>query len=121
MLSLSDLSLARPLLRDRCSRPIQHATMRASPRLPRIHPRSSFAQGYVMSQSVLPHPDHEYRSDRAPNRSALRGPLSWAIWALVAIAGAFGFAMIAGLRGEGSQVNAVWMIVAGVATYAIAY
>jgi carbon starvation protein len=43
------------------------------------------------------------------------------IWALVAIAGAFGFAMIAGLRGEGGQVNAIWMIVAGVCTYAIGY
>jgi carbon starvation protein len=54
-------------------------------------------------------------------RSPLSGPLSWAIWALVAIAGAFGFATIAGLRGEGAQVNAIWMIVAGICTYAIAY
>src|SRR4051812_37549562 len=55
------------------------------------------------------------------HRPLLRGPVSWVIWALVAMTGAFGFAMIAGLRGEGSQVNAIWMIVAGVSTYAIAY
>jgi carbon starvation protein len=48
-------------------------------------------------------------------------PLSWVIWVLVALAGAFGFATIAGLRGEGGQVNAIWMIVAGVCTYAVAY
>src|SRR5262245_14399859 len=75
-----------------------------------------------MSQSVLHSPHAYHPDDEAPHRSTLlRGPLSWAIWALVAIAGAFGFAMIAGLRGEGGQVNAIWLIVAGVSTYAIAY
>jgi carbon starvation protein len=48
-------------------------------------------------------------------------PLAWLIWVLVAVAGAVGFATIAGLRGEGGQVNAIWMIVAGVCTYAVAY
>src|SRR5213595_812697 len=64
------------------------------------------------------------RSDPGPEREGnplLSGPLGWAVWALVAIAGAFGFATIAGLRGEGTQVNAIWMIVAGVSTYAIGY
>ncbi len=51
----------------------------------------------------------------------LSGPLGWVVWLLVALAGAFGFAMIAGLRGEGQQVNAIWMIVAGLCTYAIGY
>jgi carbon starvation protein len=53
--------------------------------------------------------------------SPLRGPLSWLIWSAVVVLGAFGFAMIAGLRGEGAQVNAIWMIVAGLCTYAVAY
>jgi carbon starvation protein len=48
-------------------------------------------------------------------------PVFWVIWALVAVAGAFGFAIIAGLRGEGAQVSAIWMIVAGLCTYAVAY
>jgi carbon starvation protein len=51
----------------------------------------------------------------------LSGPLSWVVWGLVALAGAFGFAMIAGLRGEGEGVNAIWMIVAAACTYAVAY
>ncbi len=45
----------------------------------------------------------------------------WLIWPLVAAAGALAFAIIAGFRGEGTQVNAVWMIVAGLCTYAVAY
>jgi carbon starvation protein len=53
--------------------------------------------------------------------SPLGGPLGWIVWPLVVAAGAFGFAVIAGLRGEGSQVNAIWMIVAGLCTYAVAY
>ncbi len=54
-------------------------------------------------------------------RPVLTGPLSWVVWTLVALAGAFGFAMIAGLRGEGASVNAIWMIVAAVCTYAVGY
>ena len=60
---------------------------------------------------------HEQRRARGP----LSGPVGWLVWAVVAVAGAFGFAMIAGVRGEGQQVNAIWMIVAGVCTYAIGY
>jgi len=53
--------------------------------------------------------------------SVRHNPVSWVIWILVAGAGALGFATIAGVRGEGAQVNAVWMIVAGLCTYAVAY
>ncbi len=55
------------------------------------------------------------------NRPVLGGPLSWVIWGLVAALGAFAFAVLAGLRGEGEQVNAVWMVVAALGTYTIAY
>ncbi|HEJ7076732.1 TPA: carbon starvation protein A, partial [Serratia marcescens] len=41
------------------------------------------------------------------------------IWLLVALAGAFAFAMLALSRGE--HVNAVWLVVAAVACYSIAY
>lgn len=51
----------------------------------------------------------------------LSRPVQWAIWLVVALLGAFGFAMIAGLRGDGGQVNAIWMIVAGLCTYAFGY
>jgi carbon starvation protein len=48
-------------------------------------------------------------------------PLRLAMWLLVGVVGALAFAVIAGLRGEGAQVNAIWMIVAGLCTYAVAY
>ena len=41
------------------------------------------------------------------------------IWLLVALVGAFAFAMLALSRGE--HVNAVWLVVAAVACYSIAY
>ncbi len=41
------------------------------------------------------------------------------IWVLVAIAGAFAFATLALARGE--SVSAVWLVVAAISTYAIAY
>ncbi|GGP24553.1 carbon starvation CstA family protein [Silvimonas amylolytica] len=43
----------------------------------------------------------------------------WLIWIVVAILGAIGFGMLALSRGE--HVNAVWMVTAAVACYAIAY
>src|SRR5205807_718212 len=55
------------------------------------------------------------------DKPLLSGPMSWVVWVLVALAGAFGFAMIAGLRGEGASVNAIWMIVAALCSYAVAY
>src|SRR5436305_1820964 len=55
------------------------------------------------------------------DKPLLSGPVSWVVWVLVALAGAFGFAMIAGLRGEGASVNAIWMIVAALCSYAVAY
>jgi carbon starvation protein len=51
----------------------------------------------------------------------LSGPVEWVVWGVVALVGAVGFAMIAGLRGEGEQLNAIWMIVAALCSYAIAY
>jgi carbon starvation protein len=49
------------------------------------------------------------------------GPLEWVVWAVVAVVGAIALAVIAGLRGEGQQLNAIWMIVAALCSYAIAY
>ena len=40
-------------------------------------------------------------------------------WVLVGAAGAVAFAILATERGEG--INAAWIVVAGVASYAIAY
>ena len=45
--------------------------------------------------------------------SMTAGVVRWVFWLAVGIAGAFGFAVVAGLRGHGAQVNAIWMIVAG--------
>jgi carbon starvation protein len=45
--------------------------------------------------------------------------LRYAVWALVALAGATALAMIALVRGE--HINVVWLLVAAVATYAVAY
>jgi carbon starvation protein len=58
---------------------------------------------------------------RPAARVLLRGPASWVVWGIVAAAGAFAFAVLAGLRGDGDQVNAIWMIVAALCTYAIGY
>lgn len=55
------------------------------------------------------------------DRHLLTGPVGWAVWILVALIGAFAFAVVAGLRGEGASVNAIWMIVAALCTYAVAY
>jgi carbon starvation protein len=43
----------------------------------------------------------------------------YAIWAVVALAGATGLGMVALVRGE--PINVVWLLVAAVATYAVAY
>lgn len=43
----------------------------------------------------------------------------YAVWALIAMAGATALAMIALVRGE--PINVVWLLVAAVATYAVAY
>src|SRR5262245_37505697 len=48
-----------------------------------------------------------------------RSPLHWSVWALVCVAGAVAFATIALSRGE--TVNAVWLIIAAVCSYLIAY
>ena len=62
------------------------------------------------------------RTASRPTASILNsGPISWVIWGLIAAAGAFAFAVLAGLRGDGDQVNAVWMIVAAVCTYILGY
>ncbi|MFN8625253.1 MAG: carbon starvation CstA family protein [Candidatus Binatia bacterium] len=45
--------------------------------------------------------------------------LRYAIWTLVALAGATGLGMVALVRGE--PINVVWLLVAAVATYAVAY
>jgi carbon starvation protein len=55
------------------------------------------------------------------NRRMLSGPLEWVVWAMVAVIGAVGFAMVAGLRGDGGSVNAISMIVAALCSYALGY
>ena len=46
-------------------------------------------------------------------------PIRWALWALVALAGAFAFGVIALNRGE--TINALWIVVAAVCVYLTAY
>lgn len=43
----------------------------------------------------------------------------WGVWLLVALGGAFSFAMLALSRGE--HVNAVWLVLAAISCYSIAY
>ncbi|WP_458197562.1 carbon starvation CstA family protein, partial [Bradyrhizobium sp. UFLA05-153] len=43
----------------------------------------------------------------------------WLVWTAVSVLGAFGLAMVALVRGE--HVNALWMVVAAIAVYLIAY
>jgi len=45
--------------------------------------------------------------------------LRYAIWAVIALAGATGLGMVALVRGE--PINVAWLLVAAVATYAVAY
>ncbi|HEX2914958.1 MAG TPA: carbon starvation CstA family protein [Chloroflexia bacterium] len=54
-------------------------------------------------------------------QKALKMALKVAIWAAISSLGAFAFATISVLRGDDSQVNAVWLIVAALCTYAVAY
>ena len=51
--------------------------------------------------------------------TAQRSPLHWSVWALVGVAGAAAFAIVGLSRGE--TVNAVWLVVAAVCSYLIAY
>jgi carbon starvation protein CstA len=53
------------------------------------------------------------------NGTAQRSPLHWSVWALVCVAGAVAFAIVALSRGE--TVNAVWLVIAAVCSYLIAY
>jgi len=53
------------------------------------------------------------------DEAAQRSPVHWSIWALVCVAGAVAFAVVALSRGE--TVNAVWLVVAAVCSYLIAY
>ncbi|HET9067531.1 MAG TPA: carbon starvation CstA family protein, partial [Amaricoccus sp.] len=52
----------------------------------------------------------------APRRHALD---HWLVWTALAVLGAFGLAQVSILRGE--HVNALWMVVAAVSVYLIAY
>jgi carbon starvation protein len=51
--------------------------------------------------------------------TARRSPLHWSVWATVCAAGAVAFAIVALSRGE--AINAVWLIIAAVCSYLIAY
>jgi carbon starvation protein len=54
-------------------------------------------------------------TDGTPQRS----PLHWSVWAAVCVAGAVAFAIVA--LGRGETVNAVWVVIAAVCSYLIAY
>ena len=56
-------------------------------------------------------------SARAPD--APREPLHWGVWVIVALVGAFALGTIALNRGE--TINAVWLVVASVCVYLVAY
>jgi carbon starvation protein len=49
----------------------------------------------------------------------MRKPISLAVWALVAVLGAFSLGLIALHRGE--TINAAWLVTAALCTYAVAY
>src|SRR5262245_24396839 len=51
--------------------------------------------------------------------TAQRSPLHWSVWAAVCVAGAVALAIVALNRGE--AVNAVWLVIAAVCIYLIAY
>jgi carbon starvation protein len=51
--------------------------------------------------------------------TAQRSPLHWSVWASVCVAGAVALAIVALSRGE--TVNAVWLVIAAVCSYLIAY
>jgi carbon starvation protein len=55
----------------------------------------------------------------ATDETAQRSPVHWSVWALVCVAGAAAFAIVALSRGE--TVNAVWLVIAAVCSYLIAY
>jgi len=54
-----------------------------------------------------------------PQGTTGRDPRRIAIWVAVAVAGAAAWGVIALVRGE--QISAIWLIVAALASYAIAY
>lgn len=51
--------------------------------------------------------------------SLFRNWISWLVWVLIALAGAFSLMVLSLVRGE--EVNALWMVVASLCTFAIAY
>ncbi|UUU34897.1 carbon starvation protein A [Streptomyces sp. CA-210063] len=66
-----------------------------------------------MPTSAMPESGRE-----APEKSRM-SPKSIALWAAVALAGAIGWAVLALSRGE--EISAVWLVVAALGSYAIAY
>lgn len=66
-----------------------------------------------MPASAMPESGRE-----APEKSRL-SPRSVAIWSAVAVVGALGWAVLALSRGE--EISAVWLVVAALGSYAIAY
>jgi carbon starvation protein len=53
------------------------------------------------------------------DEAAQRSPVHWSVWVLICMAGAAAFAIVALNRGE--TVNAVWLVIAAVCSYLIAY
>src|SRR5215468_283215 len=71
--------------------------------------RDSLWQGSCVRCALEPYPYTVQERASMTTTSVRHNPVR-VIWILVAGAGALGFATIAGVRGEGAQVNAVWMI-----------
>ncbi|MFI2371730.1 carbon starvation CstA family protein [Streptomyces sp. NPDC018833] len=66
-----------------------------------------------MSESALPEaPGPQHRANRLTPRAIL-------LWSTVAVAGAIGWSVLALSRGE--EISAVWLVVAALGSYAIAY
>src|SRR5687767_3660832 len=56
---------------------------------------------------------------RFRNHPSMKRPLAVVVWTSVALLGAAAFAVLALHRGE--TVNAAWLVIAAVCTYAVAY
>lgn len=72
-------------------------------------------------------PPRDVSEDKLPDQPPpipprrLPRPVNILIWVAVALLGAFAFSVIAVLRGDSNQVNAIWLIIAAICTYAVAY
>lgn len=71
-----------------------------------------------MPTSVMPESGRPAPEEPPPARSRMT-PRSMLLWAAVALIGAIGWGVLALARGE--EISAVWLVVAALGSYAIAY